>query len=242
MTQWVNTSIASLKNIALLIRKQTDEKKEVTFFVRKESMSRPKTQQGNHWKCQRKSAMKREQPLFAEFWRLCIYLVVNMSRLQSPTRSHFHSWKRHTSQTEGSKPLIHELGNGASKFRWTWECLAVLWESTCDQTKKQAIEENVIVTKNRDVYVFHSARMSWRSGGLGSGARSVLVSLWAVEDTVTEQLMSRFYEHLVRSRSVGESLHEVMKWIGHNGFDKMSLAVCASRWQRDIWVRKRRWA
>ena len=91
MTQWVNTSIASLKNFALLIRKQTDEKKEVTFFVRKESMSRPKTPQGNHWKCQRKSAIKREQPLFAEFWRLCIYLVVNMSRLQSPTRSHFQS-------------------------------------------------------------------------------------------------------------------------------------------------------
>lgn len=95
--------------------------------------------------------------------------------------------------------------------------------------KKQAIEEKVIVTKNRDVYVFHSARMSWRSGGLGSGVRSVLVALWAVEDTVTEQLMSRFYEHLVCGRSVGESLHEVMKWIGHNGFDKMSLSVCALR-------------
>ena len=165
-----------------------------------------------------------------------------MSRLQSPTRSHFQSWKRHTSQTEGSKLLIHELRNGASKFEWTWECLAVLWESTCDQTKKQAIEEKVIVTKNRDVYVFHSARMTWRSGGLGSGARSVLVALWAVEDTVTEQLMSRFYEHLVHGRSVGESLHEVMKWIGHNGFDKMSLSVCTLRWQRDIWVRKWRWA
>ena len=178
MTQWVNTSIASLKNIALLIRKQTDENKEVAFFVRKESMSRPKTPQGNHWKCQRITAIEREQPLLAEFWRLCIYLVLNMSRLQSPTRSHFQSWKRHTSQTEGSKLLIHELRNGASKFEWTWKCLAVLWESTRDQTKKQAIEEKVIVTKNRDVYVFHSARMSWRSGGLGSGARSVLVALW----------------------------------------------------------------
>ena len=94
--------------------------------------------------------------------------------------------------------------------------------------KKQAIEEKVIVTKNRDVYVFHSARMSWRSG-LGSGVRSVLVALWAVEDTVTEQLMSRFYEHLVRGRSVGESLHEVIKWIASNGFDKISLAVCALR-------------
>ena len=98
---------------------------------------------------------RKEQPLLAEFWRLCIYLVLNMSRLQSPTRSHFQSWKRDTSQTEGSKLLIHELRNGASKFEWTWKCLAVLWESTCDQTKKQAIEEKVIVTKNRDVYVFY---------------------------------------------------------------------------------------
>lgn len=27
-------------------------------------MSRPKTPQGNHWKCQRISAIEREQPLF----------------------------------------------------------------------------------------------------------------------------------------------------------------------------------
>ena len=163
MGQYVNCKSKEYHVKALLIRKQTDEKKgEVTFFVRKESMSRPKTPQGNHWKCQRISAIEREQPLLAEFWRLCIYLVLNMPRLQSPTRGHFQSWKRHTSQIEGSKLLIHELRNGASKFEWTWKCLAVLWESTRDQTKKQAIEEKVIVTKNRDVYVFHSARKSWR--------------------------------------------------------------------------------
>ena len=156
MGQYVDCKFKEYHVKALLIRKQTDEKKgEVTFFVRKESMSRPKTPQGNHWKCQRITEIEREQPLLAEFWRLCIYLVLNMSRLQSPTRSHFQSWKRHTSQTEGSKLLIHELRNGASKFEWTWKCLAVLWESTCDQTKKQAIEEKVIVTKNRDVYVFY---------------------------------------------------------------------------------------
>ena len=32
---------------------------------------------------------------------------------------------------------------------------------------------------------------------LGSGARSVLVALWAISDSATEQLMNRFYEHLV---------------------------------------------
>ena len=46
---------------------------------------------------------------------------------------------------------------------------------------------------------------------LGSGARSVLVALWAIEDTATEQLMSHFYEHLVGGESASESLHQAMK-------------------------------
>ena len=59
-------------------------------------------------------------------------------------------------------------------------------------------------------------------GFLGSGARSVLVALWAIEDTATEQLMSRFYEHLVGGESASESLHEAMKWMRSNGFTKVS--------------------
>ena len=54
---------------------------------------------------------------------------------------------------------------------------------------------------------------------LGSGARSVLAALWAIEDTATEQLMSRFYEHLVRGESASESLHQAMKWMRNNGFE-----------------------
>ena len=57
---------------------------------------------------------------------------------------------------------------------------------------------------------------------LGSGARSVLIALWAVEDKATEQYMSRFYEHLSRGKSASESLHETMKWMRGNGFTKVS--------------------
>ena len=46
---------------------------------------------------------------------------------------------------------------------------------------------------------------------LGSGARSVLVSLWAVDDEATMQFMKQFYGHLVRGKSASESLHETMK-------------------------------
>ena len=53
---------------------------------------------------------------------------------------------------------------------------------------------------------------------LGSGARSVLVALWALEDSATEQLMSRFYEHLVSGERASESLHQAMKWMRSNGY------------------------
>ena len=73
----------------------------------------------------------------------------------------------------------------------------------------------------------HSARGQIRAEGvvgiarafLGSGARSVLVALWAISDKATEQLMCRFYKHLVRSESASESLHQAMKWMRENGFD-----------------------
>ena len=53
---------------------------------------------------------------------------------------------------------------------------------------------------------------------LGSGARSVLVALWAIPDEATKKLMSRFYEQLVRGESASESLHQAMKWMRNNGY------------------------
>ena len=72
----------------------------------------------------------------------------------------------------------------------------------------------------------HSGRGEVRAEGvigiarafLGSGARTVLVALWAIPDEATEQLMKRFYEHLVRGESASESLHQAMKWLRSNGY------------------------
>ena len=72
----------------------------------------------------------------------------------------------------------------------------------------------------------HSARGEIQAEGvigiarafLGSGARSVLVSLWVLEDRSTEQLMSQFYDHLVRGESASDSLHQAMKWMRCNGY------------------------
>ena len=75
----------------------------------------------------------------------------------------------------------------------------------------------------------HSARGQIRSEGvvgiarafLGSGARSVLAALWAIQDEATEQFMNRFYKHLVCGASASESLHQAMKWMRANGFPDM---------------------
>jgi len=72
----------------------------------------------------------------------------------------------------------------------------------------------------------HSASGQVRSEGvvgiarafLGSGARSVLVALWALEDSATEQLMTCFYECFIRGESASESLHQAMKWMRDNGY------------------------
>ena len=73
----------------------------------------------------------------------------------------------------------------------------------------------------------HSARGQTKAEGavgiaralLGSGARSVLVALWALDDKATEQLMTHFYDHLVAGESAGESLHQAMKWMRNKGYD-----------------------
>ena len=76
----------------------------------------------------------------------------------------------------------------------------------------------------------HSGRGHIRAEGvvgiarafLGAGARSVLVALWALEDSATKKLMSRFYENLLRGESASASLHAAMKWMRDHGFTEVS--------------------
>ena len=46
---------------------------------------------------------------------------------------------------------------------------------------------------------------------IGAGARSVLVSLWAIDDEATLGFMKNFYHNLVEGRSASESLNRAMK-------------------------------
>ena len=46
---------------------------------------------------------------------------------------------------------------------------------------------------------------------LGAGARSVIRSLWALDDEATMEFMRNFYVHLVAGKSASKSLHNAMK-------------------------------
>ena len=46
---------------------------------------------------------------------------------------------------------------------------------------------------------------------LGAGARSVIASLWAIDDEAFLTFMRHFYKHLVKGQSASKSLHEAMK-------------------------------
>ena len=45
---------------------------------------------------------------------------------------------------------------------------------------------------------------------LGAGARSVLVSLWAIDDKATLEFMRNFYQHLLERKSASEALNQAM--------------------------------
>ena len=55
---------------------------------------------------------------------------------------------------------------------------------------------------------------------LGAGARSVLVSLWAIDDKATLEFMKYFYQHLVEGESASKSLNQAMKFMRES--DKFS--------------------
>lgn len=46
---------------------------------------------------------------------------------------------------------------------------------------------------------------------MGAGARSVLVSLWAIDDEATLEFMKTFYQHLLEGKGASESLNQAMK-------------------------------
>ena len=142
-----------------------------------------------------------------------------------------HATKRDVLQRIHSVSLIHFAAHGDAERGEI--ALASVRSSNRIPQQQDYLQTMSDISKVRLRWWFlsccHSARGDVRVEGvvgiarafLASGARSVLVALWAIEDEATEQFMNRFYACLARGRSASEALHQTMKWMRVNGFPEV---------------------
>ena len=135
-----------------------------------------------------------------------------------------HATKNEVLKRLSSVALVHIAAHGRME---TGEILLAPNPSPVSRTP---IEEDFLLTM-KDVLIVrmrarlvvlsccHSARGEIKAEGvvgiarafLGAGARSVLVSLWAIDDEATMEFMKIFYQHLVNGESASAALNQAMK-------------------------------
>ena len=124
-----------------------------------------------------------------------------------------------------SVALVHFAAHGRME---TGE-IALAPRSTCSSQPFVEVEDFILTMKDvLDIRIrarlvvlscCHSGRGEIKAEGvvgiarafLGAGARSVLVSLWAIDDEATLVFMKHFYEELVTGKLASEALNQAMK-------------------------------
>ena len=91
------------------------------------------------------------------------------------------------------------------------------------RSSQEPTEEDYLLTMTDVLNVtlsgYHSGRGEIKAEGvvgiarafLGAGARSVLVSLWAIDKEATLEFMKSFYKHLMEGKSTSQALNQAMK-------------------------------
>ena len=135
-----------------------------------------------------------------------------------------HATKNEVLNRLSSVALVHIAAHGRME---TGEILLAPNPSPVSRT---SIEEDFLLTMKDVLNVqmrarlvvlscCHSARGEIKAEGvvgiarafLGAGARSVLVSLWAIDDEATMEFMKIFYQHLMKGESASAALNQAMK-------------------------------
>ena len=118
----------------------------------------------------------------------------------------------------GSVALVHIASHGNIKSGE----IALAPNSTCSEADFILTMKDVKQVQLRARLVVlsccHSAQGEIKAEGvvgiarafLGAGARSVLVSLWAIDDMATLEFMKHFYQHLVAGKRASEALNRAM--------------------------------
>ena len=121
----------------------------------------------------------------------------------------------------GSVALVHIAAHGNIESGE----IALAQNSTCSEADFILTMKDVKQVQLRARLVVlsccHSAQGKIKAEGvvgiarafLGAGARSVLVSLWAIDDKATPEFMKNFYQHLVAGKSASEALNWAMNYM-----------------------------
>ena len=129
-----------------------------------------------------------------------------------------HATKDEVLRLLGSVALVHIAAHGKIESGE----IALAQNSTCSEADFILTMKDVKQVQLRARLVVlsccHSAQGEIKAEGvvgiarafLGAGARSVLVSLWAIDDKATLEFMKDFYQHLVAGKSASESLNQAM--------------------------------
>ena len=144
-----------------------------------------------------------------------------------------HATKNEVLKRLSSVALVHIAAHGRME---TGEILLAPNPSPVSRTP---IEEDFLLTMKDVLNVqmrgrlvvlscCHSARGEIKAEGvvgiarafLGAGARSVLASLWAIDDEATMEFMKIFYQHLMKGGSASTALNQAMKSMRES--DKLS--------------------
>ena len=135
-----------------------------------------------------------------------------------------HATKKEVLKRLSSVALVHIAAHGRM------ETGEIALAPNSSPTSRTPVEEDFVLTM-RDVLnaqmrarlvvlsCCYSARGEIKAEGvvgiarafLGAGARSVLVSLWAIDDAATMEFMKIFYQHLVKGKSASAALNQAMK-------------------------------
>ena len=129
-----------------------------------------------------------------------------LSRLSSVSLVHIAA---HGSEERGEILLSPNLGDNKSKHPKQEDFLL-----TMTDVLNTKLEAKLVVLS-----CCHSGRGNIKAEGvvgiarafLGAGARSVIASLWAINDKATLTFMRHFYKYLVKGQSASKSLHAAMK-------------------------------
>ena len=181
---------------------------------------------GDPWVCEIKKKGKRHLEQL-EFAKKEVEMIAKILGVTALARK--EATKAEVERRLASAPLVHIAAHGSME---TGEIALSPNPPTPERPYKVPKKEDYMLTMEDVLKIklrarlvvlscCHSAQGEIKAEGvvgiarafLGAGARSVLVSLWAIDDEATLEFMGCFYQHLVEGKRANEAISQARKFL-----------------------------